>query len=66
MGLREHMLVAHGEDERIVGVMEMMPSGDCLPGPTQQLRMLPTLAAAKRPSRRRTNRRQLAGGLGEA
>ncbi|MDQ4127316.1 MAG: GNAT family N-acetyltransferase, partial [Actinomycetota bacterium] len=43
MGLREHTLVARGEDGRIVGVMGMMPPGDCLPGPTQQIRMLPTL-----------------------
>ena len=43
MGLREHMLVARGEDGRIVGVMGMMPPGDCLPGPGQQLRMLPAL-----------------------
>ncbi len=43
MGLQEHMLVARGEDGQIVGVMGMMPPGDCLPGPGQQLRMLPTL-----------------------
>ncbi len=43
MGLREHMLVARGEDGTVVGVMGMMPPGDCLPGPGQQLRMLPRL-----------------------
>ncbi len=43
MGLHEHMLVARGEDGRIVGVMGMMPPGGCLPGPVQRLRMLPTL-----------------------
>ena len=43
MGLDEHMLVARGEGGAIVGVMGMMPPGDCLPGPRQQLRMLPTL-----------------------
>lgn len=43
MGLQEHMLVARGEDGAIVGVMGMMPPGDCLPGPGQQLRMLPSL-----------------------
>lgn len=43
MGLQEHMLVARGEDGTIVGVMGMMPPGDCLPGPGQQLRMLPAL-----------------------
>ena len=43
MGLQEHMLVARSEDGVIVGVMGMMPPGDCLPGPGQQLRMLPTL-----------------------
>ena len=43
MGLHEHMLVARSEDGRIVGVMGIMPPGDCLPGPTQQLRMLPSL-----------------------
>ena len=43
MGLQEHMLVARSEDGTIVGVMGMMPPGDCLPGPGQQLRMLPAL-----------------------
>jgi ribosomal protein S18 acetylase RimI-like enzyme len=43
MGLQEHMLVARSEDGAIVGVMGMMPPGDCLPGPGQQVRMLPTL-----------------------
>jgi len=43
MGLQKHMLVARGEDGAIVGVMGMMPPGDCLPGPGQQLRMLPSL-----------------------
>ena len=43
VGLHEHMLVARGEDGSIVGVMGMMPPGDCLPGPREQLRMLPVL-----------------------
>jgi ribosomal protein S18 acetylase RimI-like enzyme len=43
MGLQEHMLVARGEDGRIMGVMGVMPPGDCLPGPGQRLRMLPSL-----------------------
>jgi ribosomal protein S18 acetylase RimI-like enzyme len=45
MGLQEHMLVARSEDGTIMGVMGMMPPGDCLPGPRQQLRMLPSLLA---------------------
>ena len=43
MGLQEHMLVARGQDGRMVGVMGMMPPGDCLPDSGQQLRMLPAL-----------------------
>jgi ribosomal protein S18 acetylase RimI-like enzyme len=43
MGLQEHMLLARGEDGAVVGVCGMMPPGDCLPGPEQQLRMLPGL-----------------------
>jgi len=43
MGLQEHMLVARDRDGTIVGVMGMMPPGECLPGPAQRLRMLPSL-----------------------
>jgi ribosomal protein S18 acetylase RimI-like enzyme len=43
MGLHEHMMVARGEDGRIVGVMGMMPPGDCLPGPRERFRVLPAL-----------------------
>ena len=43
MGLQKHMLVARSEDGDIMGVMGMMPPGDCLPGPGQQFRMLPSL-----------------------
>jgi ribosomal protein S18 acetylase RimI-like enzyme len=43
MGLQKHMLAARGEDGTILGVMGMMPPGDCLPGPGQRLRMLPSL-----------------------
>ena len=45
MGLQKHMLVARSEDGNIMGVMGMMPPGDCLPGPGQKLRMLPSLLA---------------------
>ena len=43
MGLQKHMRAARGEDGTILGVMGMMPPGDCLPGPGQRLRMLPSL-----------------------
>jgi ribosomal protein S18 acetylase RimI-like enzyme len=43
MDLQKHMLVARSEDGAIVGVMGMMPPGDCLPELGQQLRMLPSL-----------------------
>jgi hypothetical protein len=43
MGLHKHMLVARSEEGAIVGVMGMMPPGDSLPGPGQQLRMFPSL-----------------------
>jgi ribosomal protein S18 acetylase RimI-like enzyme len=43
IGLHEHMIVARSEDERVVGVLGMMPPGACLPGSVQKLRMLPAL-----------------------
>ncbi len=41
MGLHKHMLAARSEDGTIVGVVGMMPPGECLPSPAEQLRMLP-------------------------
>jgi len=38
-----HALVARREDGVIVGVCGMMPPGDCLPDPGQQLRLMPTM-----------------------
>jgi ribosomal protein S18 acetylase RimI-like enzyme len=46
IGLQKHTLVARSEDGNIMGVMGMMPPGDCLPGPGQKLRMLPSLLAS--------------------
>ncbi len=43
MGLQKYMLAARSEDGTIVGVLGMMPPGDCLPGPGQKLRMLPAM-----------------------
>lgn len=39
----EHMQVARNAEGRIVGVCGMMAPGSCLPTPSQQLRLLPTL-----------------------
>jgi ribosomal protein S18 acetylase RimI-like enzyme len=38
-----NMLVARGADGEIAGVCNMMPPSECLPSPSQQLRMLPSL-----------------------
>ena len=38
-----NMLVARDADGEIAGVCNMMPPGECLPSPSQQLRMLPSL-----------------------
>ena len=38
-----NMLVARDTDGEIAGVCNMMPPGECLPSPSQQLRMLPSL-----------------------
>lgn len=38
-----HMLVARRADGTIVGVCGVGPPGKCLPGPAQQLRMMPAL-----------------------
>ncbi len=43
LGWGPNMLVARGVDGLIAGVCNMMPPGDCLPSPGQQLRMLPSL-----------------------
>jgi ribosomal protein S18 acetylase RimI-like enzyme len=43
MGLQRHMLAARSADGAIVGVCGMLPPGNCLPTPGQQLRMLPGL-----------------------
>lgn len=38
-----HALVARREDGVVVGVCGMMPPDGCLPGPGQQLRLMPTM-----------------------
>jgi ribosomal protein S18 acetylase RimI-like enzyme len=43
LGWGPNMLVARGADGEIAGVCNMMPPGECLPSPSQQLRMLPSL-----------------------
>jgi ribosomal protein S18 acetylase RimI-like enzyme len=43
LGQGSNMLVARGADGEILGVCNMMPPGECLPSPSQQLRMLPSL-----------------------
>ncbi len=43
LGWGPNMLVARGADGTIAGVCNMMPPGECLPSPSQQLRMLPSL-----------------------
>ena len=41
MGWQKHMLAARSADGAIVGVCGILPPGNCLPTPAQQLRMLP-------------------------
>ncbi len=43
MGWQKHMLAARSADGAIVGVCGMLPPGNCLPTPAQQLRMLPSM-----------------------
>ncbi len=43
LGWGPNMLVARGADGEIAGVCNMMPPGECLSSPSQQLRMLPPL-----------------------
>jgi ribosomal protein S18 acetylase RimI-like enzyme len=43
MGWQKNMLAARSADGAIVGVCGMLPPGNCLPTPGQQLRMLPSL-----------------------
>ncbi len=43
LGWGPNMLVARGADGEIAGVCNMMPPGECLSSPSQQLRMLPSL-----------------------
>jgi len=43
MGWQRHMLAARSADGAIVGVCGILPPGNCLPTPGQQLRMLPSL-----------------------
>src|SRR4028118_2097807 len=43
LGWGPNMLVARDADGEIAGLCNMMPPGECLPSPSQQLRMLPSL-----------------------
>ena len=43
LGWGPNMLVARDADGEIAGLCNMMPPGECLPSPSQQLQMLPSL-----------------------
>ena len=43
MNWQRHMLAARSADGAIVGVCGILPPGNCLPTPGQQLRMLPSM-----------------------
>ena len=56
LGWGSNMLVARGAYGEITGVCSIMPPGECLPSPSQQLRMLPSLLSNGSHIARRTMR----------